>query len=597
MNKNQLVKFSLSLVCAAVLAACSSGGGDNGAAQQAAQQKAAQEAAVKKAAEEAAAKAAAEKAAQEAAAKKAAAEQAAAAAKTAAEKAAAEKAKAEAEAAAKAAAAAEARAKEASSQGHKFVKKTESNFALGVKDETLSSSQGGQSDMNVKLHKSLDTVVVSIPLVNKNGQLVRDETQPIGYVEDFDFRKDTAGLAAARKDGKTTLNHIYKTGGETLSGSARSEVKGAKPRSEAEAIEIRNITSDTKTETKGGQTGEVLVYQTGRTNYIGKDEVVKGGNSGLAASTNTDFRERAASVAEVYGHRTFVEGNAETGVDAKTADVGVNTPFGHLNGTAAEGTYSAVKLNNVQYGRVTSKLHDVAPESTKAGIVAGANGTKVVSYGGYGEKGTENSYFFRGVNDTAYSATLAADLANKYATTVNGNKTVAGSLNYQGHAVTYGFTHVAPNADIPDTSKVPNAVRTNIDYAKPALVSGTHVAAKIDLATKNVTGNLYDVWSIDNKKTTQDIATFSGTLANSGEISGTSTRTLDKAAGSFVANLYGDNAEELGGGIASNATAPNASWGATFGAKVQNALYVAPAPAPAAPKQVAWGVKTDDLNK
>lgn len=563
MKQNQLVKFSLSLVCAAVLAACSSGGGsDNSAAKAAEEAKVA--AAEKAAAEKAAAEAAAKKAAEEAAAKEAAAK-------------------------------AEAAVKDSSSQGHKFVKKSESNFVLD-KFETSSKSQGSQSNMDVKLHKSLDTVVVSIPLVQKaNGEFVRDEKQPIGYVEDFDFRKDAAALATARANGKTTLSNIYKTAnGSTLNGAARTQVAGPAPRTVAESIEIRNVTKDTKTVTKGAQTGEVLVYQTGRTNYIGTDEVVKGSNTALANSTNKDFRDRSKTVAEVYGHRTFVQGTAETGVDSATVDTGVNAPFGELNGSAANGTYKAVKLNNVQYGRVTSKLHDVDPKDTKAGIATGTNGTKVVSYGEYNAKGTENNYFYRGVNDTAYSATLANDLAGKYATTVNGAKTPAGSLTYQGHAVTYGFTHVAPNVDLPDTSKVPNAVRPNIDYDKPALVSGTHVAAKIDLATKNVTGNLYDVWSVGGVKTTQDIAQFSGSLANSGEITGTSTRVSDKAAGSFAGNLFGKNAEELGGGIASKATDAAKSWGATFGAKVQNDLYNAPAPQA---KPTAWGVQTDEINK
>ena len=48
--------------------------------------------------------------------------------------------------------------------------------------------------------------------------------------------------------------------------------------------------------------------------------------------------------------------------------------------------------------------------------------------------------------------------------------------------------------NLPDDYKLagnlPNALG-----AEYALVSGTHVAADIDLASKNVTGNLYNVWT------------------------------------------------------------------------------------------------------
>lgn len=490
-------------------------------------------------------------------------------------------------------------------QGGKFVKKNESNFVLD-KFEVSSASQGGQSSMNIELHKSLDTVVISVPLTYKNGVLVRDETRPIGYVEDFDFRKDAAGLANARTNGKTTLEHIYKAstdehgvaqGGSTTDGVVRSVIPGQGPKNEAEAISIRGITADTKTATKGKASGDVLVYQTGRVNYIGSDEKVKGSNSDLASTSNKEFRDRSGTVAEVYGHRTFVLGNAEQGTDATDVDREQNAPFGRLTGDAASGTYQATRLNHVQYGRVTSKLHDVAPSAVKAGINSGLSGTKVVSYGEYQAKGTESSYFFRGVNKSG----RIDGLADTYAVHKNGVKTPTGELTYQGHAVTYGFTHIAPKADIPDAGKLPNAVAPNYDYDKPELVSGTHVAAKIDLATKTVTGSLYDVWKIGSQKSTQNIATFNGTLTNTGEISGQSQRTEDNAKGSFLANLYGVNAEELGGGLTSNAKADNDSWGATFGAKVQNSVYVKPTPLPEAPKPVqpsvtvghGWGVATE----
>ena len=93
---------------------------------------------------------------------------------------------------------------------------------------------------------------------------------------------------------------------------------------------------------------------------------------------------------------------------------------------------------------------------------------KQQAFGGYGEQGTEDNYFFRGVNNT--SAAQVGALKDAYF----GSEAAGGNLHYQGHAVTY---------NLPDDYKLagnlPNALG-----AEYALVSGTHVAADIDLASK-----------------------------------------------------------------------------------------------------------------
>lgn len=578
MNKNQLVKFSLSLVCASVLAACSSGGsgGGNAAVQPSTQQTAQQLEAAKKAAEEAA-----KKAAEEAAAKKA--EEARQAALN----------------------------KSNNRQGAKFVKKEASDFEIGLSENghTTSTSQGNASDMTLKLHRSLDTVVVA------TNTATTAQTNKIGYLEDYDFRKSQEGLDEARTNGATALSHINIDGADEV---ARTRVVNGEERRvngataiEEESIRIRNHTADTKTDTKGAETGTAFVYQTGRNNYIGADERVVGSNSEFIV--REAHRDRKDTVTEVYGHRTFVLGNAETGEDATTAgnDAGVNAPFQHLGGVnKASGTYAAGQLNKVQYGRVTSQLHFADSETTngavKNGVSPSGNGTLVVRYGHYGKTGTENNYFYRGVDATAKAdAAKLAELTNHYGEVANA-AVKAGTLAYQGHAVTYGIEHKAPALSLPDTSRVPNALYGQAAYDIPVLVSGTHVAANIDLATRAVTGNLYDVWALgyknkvdgqieitENTRSAQDIATFSGVLANSGEIDGTSVRTQDNASGSFNANLYGAKAEELGGAIASNATDAANSWGAVFGATIQNPVLNAVTPVSRSP----WSVQTDEANK
>ena len=513
MKNNKFIKFSLTVACAAVLAACGSSGGssnnDEAAQQAAAQQAAAQQAAAEKAAAE---KAAAEKAA-----------------------------------------AAEALVAKTKDVGAKFVKKTQSNLNVGEGVETNSKSSVSPTNMTVELHPSLDTIVVAIP-VDKDGNPVENAKQ--AYLEDFDFRGNTANTT-----GMHTLNHIYKTAdGSTTVGAARNGGEAS-----------------TKTDTKGTQSGLAYVYEEGRLNYTRKAE---GNNVVDTKAARTDAR-LADSVAEVYGHRTFVAGDSEVRNEANGETGLANAPF---TAKDAAGKYTAgSELTRVQYGRVTSKLHGVFEKDLKDGKDVAQYGTKVASFGGYGENGTEDNYFYRGVNSTPYSATLASDLKNIYF----GSEAAAGKLHYQGHAVTYNL-----DKDYEDKSGLPNALG-----AEYALVSGTHVAADIDLASKNVTGNLYNRWTETNtqqqvKEHNVELANFTGTLANNGSISGSATKH-DGAQGVLKASLYGAQAQELGGVISSNDTANN--WGASFGAKVQNTPYVAPAVVTPAPVP-AWGESTDANN-
>ena len=507
MKNNKFIKFSLTVACAAVLAACGSSGGssnnDEAAKQAAAQQAAAQQAA--------------------------------------AEKAAAEK-----------AAAAEAAVAKTVDVGAKFVKKTQSNLNVGEGVETNSKSSVAPTNMTVELHPSLDTIVVAVPL-NADGSVNTQAKQ--AYLEDFDFRGNTANTT-----GQHTLSHIYKTAnGSTNVGAARNGGE-----------------SSTKTDTKGMDTGLAYVYEDGRLNYTRKAE---GKNVVDTKDARTDAR-LADSVAEVYGHRTFVDGDSEVKNIADGDTVLANAPF---TAKDADGKYTAgSKLNYVQYGRVTSKLNAVQEADLKDGKDVAQYGTKVASFGGYGENGTEDNYFFRGVNNT--SAAQVGALKDAYF----GSEAAGGNLHYQGHAVTY---------NLPDDYKLagnlPNALG-----AEYALVSGTHVAADIDLASKNVTGNLYNVWTKTNTalqvdELNHELVKFNGTLANDGSIAGTATATAIKGnpEGVLKASLYGDKAQELGGLVASKDTTNN--WGAAFGAKVQNNLYKAPV----VTEVPAWGESTDQNNR
>ncbi len=524
MKKNQFVKFSLTVVCAAVLAACSSGGGSNN--------NAAAEAAAKAAAEKAAAaKAAAEKAAAEAA------------AKAAAEKAAAD------------ALAAERNA--LNDVGAKFVKKTESNLNVGEGMVTNSKSSTKIGDMTIDLHPSLDTIVVAVPL-KADGSA--DLSRPHVYLEDFDFRGNVTNTL-----GEHTLTHIHKT----ATGATNADLARSVP------------ATSTKTASKGAEKGLTYVYQEGRLNYT--TQAVEKTKDGKTQRTD-QFLQDTKSVAEVYGHRTFVKGNSET--DDGFTDT-VKTKNLPLAVKDASGKYTqGGMLNYVQYGRVTTKLDKIDLAALKDGKPVVSMGTKVGSFGEYGSVGTENHYFYRGVNglDLAKMGGVSY-LQGKYFAP----KATGGVLNYRGHAVTYNLDRPLSNLN-----GLPNA----IGYEQ-TLVSGTHVNANIDLATKAVTGNLYNVWEFGYKGGAQtesevELAKFNGTLYDNGSITGTSTRTVDSASGKFTASLFGSLGEELGGAIVSNNTTN--SWGASFGAKTTNALYKAPSVTPT-PGVAGLGEANDGRDK
>ena len=79
-------------------------------------------------------------------------------------------------------------------------------------------------------------------------------------------------------------------------------------------------------------------------------------------------------------------GNSETKNDVVTPDEALaNLPFGSKD---ADGRYTkGAQLEHVQYGRVTSKLHAINPETMlKDGKKVVNVGTRVASFANYGTK-------------------------------------------------------------------------------------------------------------------------------------------------------------------------------------------------------------------
>ena len=349
-----------------------------------------------------------------------------------------------------------------------------------------------------KPHRSLDTIVVA-ETRDGNGKLI---------------------AATDATAGKKTLTHIYK-GQTTTGGTARTE-------------------TDTKTATEGTASGDAFVYQTGRANYLHNYNGAVVDNTGAPvanANANTQ-RDLKDTVAEVYGYRTFAEGANSSAAQTDIKDVAqANAPFLPTN---------HAQLKNVQYGRVTTQLSGQNIDTLKAGLPVGSLKTKVVGYGEYDKKGTENHYFYRGIDPTT-----ADQLAKLKAA---GSK----ELSYAGHALTYGNIKPAPSA-----ANIPTAIGVS-----GQLIEGTRVKATVNLDTNKVTGSLYNTWYVDKDARNIDVVTFEGTVGKSGSMYGTSTNLTnpDSKSGMFAATLYSKDASEMGGVVASDAHEPTKQWGAVFGA-------------------------------
>lgn len=404
--------------------------------------------------------------------------------------------------------------------GHQLVKKRLSNFDAGHGIETSSRSSKDALEMAIALDDSLDTIVVA-------GTTYNDETRVV-YLEDFDFRGNTTNTS-----GEHTLQHILLDDKDSI--PANSGLKHD-PNALNQAARASGL-SRTKTANQGVGSGKALVYELDRLVYIPTTA------KGLPATANG--RDRAGTVAEVYGNKTFLDG-ASTNAQPQPP---TSTLFSAPNEAIDNAPFER-KLNHVQYGRVTTALSDRKWDDLKDGLeLSGSGKTKLGVFGKYGQDGTEDVYFYRANVDSRPVLDKDA-LASAYKAT---------NIEYKGHAVTYGLDH-----SFGTTAGLPNAIG-----GTRQLMSGTHVIANLDLNTNDVTGRLYDVWNSTSNTTNNTnentLVDFSGKLnPNNGAISGSATHKAMDAT--FNANLFGDNVQEMGGLIKSVATDDSLSWGASFGA-------------------------------
>ena len=216
-------------------------------------------------------------------------------------------------------------------------------------------------------------------------------------------------------------------------------------------------------------------------------------------------------------------------------------------------------LENVQYGRVTTNL-DLDLDAKTYG-----DGFMHQNYAQKNDDTSVDNYFYRGTNATTIAEMAALPTDKK--------------LTYQGHALMYGID----NSYHGDGGKkdLPNAF--NYGGSDGQLGLGNFVKAEADLATKKLTGYVYNAWLLDQNKAEvkeDRLVTFEGNIVGNSAF-GSAARTYvtgDKA--DFRASFFGDKAEELGGSfnsvhsIPSNGTAQafgsaygTGDWGGVFGAR------------------------------
>lgn len=474
----------------------------------------------------------------------------------------------------------------ASNVGYKHVVKTESDFILnGVKKPANNEANTGLLMQEQKPNENLDTFVIG----HHRGE---DGKEQLVYLEDVDTRQ--AEKPKEPKDDDLLNNKVVLAKAWFVAAGDANITSEREPRTVGKTLK-----GNTKTETQGKVVGaEALVYNEKQRIYLyaGKDEggVTDSGvtdakillldDKGKPKATDMQDKKfsnlaknRELTTLELYGNKS----NFALKTNA------ANTPEKYDEGQANE--YKNAKnlpledkvLHYVQYGRVTSQLHGRDVTEFAQGLAQGEYATHIAPFGQYGKPGTENHYFARGTHNT--TAEQVATLSGHY----NTNKLV-----YKGHAVTYGVNHAFRKGS--NDGRVPTALGGS---ETPYLISGTHVRANVDLATKLVDGTAYNIWGLAKNgkvenltKVETPLVGFNGTLADNGNIAGTATNyTRNHAPGIFNATLFGPKGEEMGGTVVS-ANPDKVKWGMAFGATNVTAVPAATTLAPPPVRPIGGGV-------
>ena len=217
-----------------------------------------------------------------------------------------------------------------------------------------------------------------------------------------------------------------------------------------------------------------------------------------------------------------------------------------------------MKLNNVQYGRVTTNIDKLENIAT-----IGRDGTlyyqsEIVAKDASGKN--VDTYFYRGTGETSVP-NMKAFFENK----ANIDK---GTVSYAGHAVMYGIDNTFHgNQGNPDTN-APGATD------QPIAGGGNFVQANVDINKREVNGTIFNVWGVSPNGTGTPTKYVKDNLVSfGGKINGNTAKGESQLAygsqdkGAFKGSFFGPNAEEFGGSVNSidDGLYGKAAWGGVFG--------------------------------
>lgn len=217
-----------------------------------------------------------------------------------------------------------------------------------------------------------------------------------------------------------------------------------------------------------------------------------------------------------------------------------------------------MKLQRVQYGRVTVNMNDAATTAMNQSIQDGAYNMRRIPFANKGAANTVDSYFVRGMGDTVTTLAQMQALPSE------------GVYGYRGHALMYGLD----NSDHRGANAIPNGG----GFTSSQMV-GNLVQLDFNLGTRRVeNGQVYNIWqddptvaALDNTRSKDILVNFSGDVVGN-TIIGTADRAY--VAGNdnnaFTGTFYGPAADEVGGAFGINRStrySTTVGWGGVFGAK------------------------------
>ena len=288
-------------------------------------------------------------------------------------------------------------------------------------------------------------------------------------------------------------------------------------------------TGDTATSNTSG-----LAFQGATTN------AVTAGTSVTSALEN----DKDLTDTRLFGSKAFDVNNTATS-NSYRAISSTNNAAGNMT-YADAAKFENIKLDNVQYGRVSNNIDALSSATIGSEIVSGQKivGTSPLAFN---DPHAVNTYFYRGINQSTLPQMAALDQK--------------GMFTYYGHALTYGI-----NGDLNASS----GLKSNSAGASQTVTTlGDFVKATYDVANKRVTGDIYNVkYTNGTSGVENNLINFKGDV-NGNTVVGSSTNVANGQVGALKASFYGDQAQELGGAVNSIATDTygTSTWGGVFGAK------------------------------